>query len=381
MLKIKRMLDEAVSSMRTPEVVSNFVKRKDPKLKKQAGLPLQAGDVVQIEGLEMDQEKQFNRLRGIVLEEHSVAKRDAGENTYVVVVEGTAKAANCRGGKSYKELTIECRNLRKFRSLPLPKGIERGRVIGDGWSPKARAWKLTENLVRETDKYKPSEILFMGEAASTFMASPGYPGAFEYLSCSQMEQLGGLLALANMASTEKYAVEVVFALLEADAMVIDVSIMLFTCTPYIGSEAPINRNDFDKADPLNDLTPPQDSFEYVHTIRSGPLKLLTTICYQQCYQAVLAVMRRSPLFHLFVRRLLSIISREIGGFQDGLELARYCKGLLDVLCDLDLEHEVNDRYFMNPLPAHVGRDVLSKTAGLKTFDDLQPVLQNVFSQL
>jgi hypothetical protein len=143
-----------------------------------------------------------------------------------------------------------------------------------------------------------------------------------------------------------------------------------------------NSEAFYNADPLKDLTPSQDSFEYIYTIQSGHLKLFTTVFYQEYYRAVRAAFRRSSLFHLLVRRLLLIISREVYGYADGLELAKYCKGILDIVCELALENpEVEEQYFMKPLPAQIGKEALSKTAGLKSFEELQPVLQTVFNQL
>lgn len=387
MLKIKMYMEamgkstaEQIKPAEDRKVMTNFLERKEPKLEKSTGLRLQSGDVVRIEGL--IENEQFNGLRGIILNSTS---DDIANMKYVVVIEGTAKSANCRGGKKHEQLMIESNNLRKYRQLPLPKGIERGRVIGNppgnGWSPKARAWRLVENLVHETETYKPSEIVFMGEAASNFMSLPGYPDAYQSFSCTQIEQLGGLLALARMASIENHDAEVVFALLEADPMVVDVIIMLFTATPYIGEDAPIDSNAFHDVDPFNELTPSQSSLDYIDTIRIGHIRLFTTILYQEFYEAVTSVFRRSPLFHLLVRRLLSIISREVDGYSDGLELAKYCKGIMDILCGVRWENTQSDRFFLNPLPAHVGKEVLSKTARLKSFDELQPAIQNVFSKL
>jgi hypothetical protein len=199
-----------------------------------------------------------------------------------------------------------------------------------------------------------------------------------------MEQIGGVMALAHMCKAGHLA-EVAFALLEADPMILDVAIMMLTCTPYIGGEGDYDSasyrdamNAFEDANPETDLSPDQDSPEYIELLKKGPIMLLHSLLYQEFYQAFRAALTRSSMFPLLVKRLLRVISRESQGTKDGVALAFYLKGVLDIACNLDLDPAANKKFFTRPLPEELGTGLLEQLDGLTTLDEIKPVLQQAF---
>jgi hypothetical protein len=139
---------------------------------------LQIGSVVLIHSLVSEQGKIINGSRGILLE--SVVDGDGLERYQVRVEEANPG--------SEKKIAIKPQHLKAVRRLPLPSGQTRGCVTNATriTSPLQRARILAENLVRRTDGYSPSEVMFMGEAANRFMSLGGYPDSFGHMSCDNV---------------------------------------------------------------------------------------------------------------------------------------------------------------------------------------------------
>ena len=96
---------------------------------------------------------------------------------------------------------------------------------------------------------------------------------FEHMVSVQMEQMVGVLALANI-SQQAGAISVsnvIFALLEGDVMYLEALAQTLYWTAYIG---PTDENEHEKDFhncPLTKLSPNQTKAAYIRTMAEGPL--------------------------------------------------------------------------------------------------------------
>jgi len=303
---------------------------------------IEPGSLVQIHGMVTAQA--LNTLRALVLDR---APQDTNTNTatdtktnstadqqrrWVVRVEDEATS---KGRKCIKPSNLQIITDRKL----LPTGSNRGRMRSMN-DVKA----LCELLVQHDAslQYVPSEIMFMGIASQTFCRL-GQEN-FDCFDPVAMEQLGGILALANIClqGEEPACESVVFALLEGPSMYVDVFLQNVYGTRLIMSnddpkydDMPHDEFDYNDyhegsgthssncCDDINccvpscpkehRLTPDQDSKPYVKAMKTGPLLLLLEVSKHTAYfgSCLWVAMSKSKQYHLFVQRLLRLMAREV----------------------------------------------------------------------
>jgi hypothetical protein len=239
----------------------------------------------------------------------------------------------------------EVNNLRVVPKLPLPKGSQRGMadisdLMGNNDENGSRFVRtLAELLVTgdTDDTYSPSEIMLSGYAGMAF----GRLGSenFGALTCENMEQVGGFVAISNLAAEGDIAAcqDVLCALLEGNPMYIDVICLFMSNTFFIGVEQDSNENNricntFDRAGVLGQtfkkdkypptLTPDQTHAGYIRVMNEGPLLLMLEMAKYPFGPAFFAAMQSSPYFHLTFQRLLRWVARETTGTPDGRAFGR-----------------------------------------------------------
>ena len=94
-----------------------------------------------------------------------------------------------------------------------------------------------ELLVWRGGDYRPSEIMFTGYACMAFNRMIQFGANFNF-TCDQMEQMGAVLAMANVCkqADEPGTESMVFALLEGNPMYVDVLMQQLYWTAPITSE-------------------------------------------------------------------------------------------------------------------------------------------------
>mmetsp|Transcript_13575 Transcript_13575/g.28068 ORF Transcript_13575/g.28068 Transcript_13575/m.28068 type:complete len:328 (-) Transcript_13575:984-1967(-) len=280
-------------------------------------MEIQAGQIVEIDGLKSGVGKRLNGQRAAVLQYVTEDKR------WQVRIEFE--------GDSGVTKAIKAENLSPVRRFSLPTGPNRATTSihdMDNLVPN-----LCELLLYRKGDFHPSEIFFSGYA-SMALDRMGLTN-FMFFDPIQMENMGGVLALANICreGEEPGTDSVAFGLLEGDKMYVDVLILTLHATPLIIEEER-NETDGDVLSrgfydlPPSQLTPDQDSAPYVRTMSEGPLLLLKRMCDCVIGKALFAAMARSDFYHLLVQRLLRLAAREALGTRDGLRLGKMARSVL-----------------------------------------------------
>jgi hypothetical protein len=166
-------------------------------------------------------------------------------------------------------------NLRLEPRLPLPDETcnERGHVTLTSYSAETTRTLAQLPLWYRGD-YRVPETMLSGYASMAFTRLDQYN--FQYFTAGQMEQVAGVLALANLCVQGKELVtaDVVFALLEGDTMYVETLAQTIYWTGYIGPEDE-NPDEIIFGDtPPTNLTPDQTKDAYSWTLSEGPLLLL-----------------------------------------------------------------------------------------------------------
>lgn len=282
---------------------------------------IKEGTVATVHSLKSAAGKKLNGSRVLVLKRPPLTD----EGRWEVRVEFEDDYRTPSGTLTTKAIKAE--NLKPLPRLPKPTGNYRGFADVDIHGRKAVV-KLCELLVYSTEDFKPSEIMFIGYASMAFQRM-GQQN-FQHFYCSQMEQMGAVLALGNLArECEIQGTEsIVFALLEGDEMYIDVLIQQLAWTGLIregDEEVPgfISYNG-----PLEKFTPDQESAPYVRTMSEGPVLLLLCVSKYVFAPALWAAMSNSEFYHLLIQRLLRFVAREVKGTLDGRALGHKARKIL-----------------------------------------------------
>ena len=221
-------------------------------------------------------------------------------------------------------------NLMRLERRPLPTSNHRGITMATH-SPWEKAVTLSDLLVRSTSTYSPPETMLMGEAGMAFMRL----GQYNFVACAsdQMEHLAGVLALYGMCREGKHEA-VLFALLEADPMALEILINTMACAPWIGPEEEAHVVDELHQFYETDFTPDQQEGVYIQTMLNGPVGLLNEMVDNTYGKALFPALARCSNSNLFVRRLLRWMAREGMEEPDGLKLGkvarRLCEEILEV---------------------------------------------------
>jgi len=278
---------------------------------------IQAGDVVKICGLKSIAGKELNNKRAAMINYLE------SEDRWKVRVEMEPISRAIKA--------IKANNLQSMKRLPLPTGPHRGITMVDTNINQ----KLCELLVyykgggpnNYRGDFQPSEIVFSGYAAIAF--SRMGESNFMNFTCVQIEQMGGVLALANICreAKEPGAESVLFAFLEGDPMYIDVLIQTLHWTGFIAEDGV--EKDFDAFNiPPSMLTPDQDSAPYVQTMSEGPVLLFNEITKHVFGPSFSAAVQKSEFYHLLIQRLLRLTAREVLGTRDGKSLGKKVRQIL-----------------------------------------------------
>lgn len=275
-------------------------------------MSIQPGRIVRIHSLQSASGMALNGERAAVL-------RQLEDGRYEVKVEFACDTFNETKSLKPENLTIEER-------LPLPSGYgNRGFCMmpGDGMNRT-----LCELLLWRRDGYDPPETMLSGYASMAF--SRMGQSNFQYFNADQMEQMAGILALANVCeqAEEHSTCNVLFALLEGDSMYLEVLAQTLYHTGYIGPESKCkNEWDFENC-PTDELTPDQDKDAYIRTMKEGPLLLLREMSKYKLGLALFAALRQCQFYHLLVQRLLRLTAREALKKADGRALGKMVRLIL-----------------------------------------------------
>jgi hypothetical protein len=233
-----------------------------------------------------------------------------------------------------------------MKTVPRKYETARGVTFPDD-EPFYRARKLVELLDRSmADGYEPNRTILHGVAlqfnyviSETSMSSD--------FTMTDLEHIAALIGLAGMCQGESFYKNngdcrpdaVVFALLEAAPVSLDVWMGFMVITPYIGPREGYSRveNQFrvcrQTAD-FNDwsLTPDQTTDDYCKAMR-GPMGILyyATNLKEHSGRLDIALLRRlekHALFSKVLHRLCRLVAREIRGTNDGKGLGRTARIIL-----------------------------------------------------
>ena len=150
-----------------------------------------------------------------------------------------------------------------------------------------------------------------------------------------MEQMAGVLALKSLCDDGKTE-SVLFSLLNADPMIIDVLIQTIHWTGRIDDEDLERDEGFNG--PPTELSPDQSAKPYVQFMSRGPLGLMVAMSQFKFSPALWAALERSEFFPLLIRRLLRLVAREAMGTHDGTKLAPKSRKILqNLLPGIDLQ--------------------------------------------
>lgn len=268
-------------------------------------------------------------------------------------------------------------NLRPFCRLPLPDEDDMNR--GNAVDMETICPKLCELLVYYKDmgrSYSPSDIMLQGYAGAAFMRMGQMN--FEYFVTTQIEQMAGVLGLANICQQgDLWGTEsVLVALIEGDPMYMDVLAQTMYWTGQIKKVDDDNPDEHIHSEwdiPPSKLTPDQDDAAYVTTMWEGPYMILKSMNRYVCKPAFWAAMRRSEFAHCLAHRFLRIIAREALGTKDGLKLGKIARASLSELIDgLDLIPNVVSKETANFI---LEKSTLSFSGTLSLVDKINYLLQ------
>jgi hypothetical protein len=314
------------------------------------------GDLITLDGLQSETGKKLNGKTAVVC-------APAPEGRFQVKIE------NVKGTIATKPANMKIKS-----KSPLPDKDDSHRGIVMTQTGGARAQKLTETLVRHDDGYHPSDVVFMGEASSRLMQL----GQFNFLRfvAYQMEQLGGMCGLTAM-SIEGAAEQVMFALLKADTMCLDVILLMIYQTPLILPEDDIekhaNQNAFTSYSTDN-FTPDQDSPAYIQSMINGPIGLLEQLAEYTHGKAFFGAIRKTRFWHFLVRRLLRVMAREAQRTKDGVKLGKRIRTIFVALFADDLDPKILKALRIGPVNTLVAETILENE---KSLDSPGTVISNL----
>jgi hypothetical protein len=318
------------------------------------------GDLITLDGLQSETGKKLNGKTAVV-------RAAAPEGRLEVKVE------NVKGTIAAKPANIKIKS-----KLPLPGKQDSQRGIVMTQTGGARAQKLVETLVRHDNGYHPSDVMFMGEASSRFMQL----GQFNFMCfvAYQMEQLGGMCGLTAM-SLEGEAEQVMFALLKADTMCLDVILLMIYQTPLILPEDDIekhpNQNTFTSYS-TDSFTPDQDGPAYIQSMISGPIGLLEQLAEYTHGDAFFGAIRNTRFWHFLVRRLLRIMAREAQRTKDGIKLGKKIRTVFAALCKNDLNPKILEALRIGPVNTLVAETILENEKALDSPGTVKSNLNAIF---
>ena len=319
-----------------------------------------AGDLITLDGLQSEAGKKLNGKTAVVC-------APAPEGRFQVKVE------NVKGTIAAKSANMKIKS-----KLPLPGENDSKRGIVMTQMGGARAQKLTETLIRHDNGYHPSEVVFMGEASSRLMQL----GQFNFMCfvAYQMEQLGGMCGLTAM-SLEGEAERVMFALLKADTMCLDVILLMIYQTPLILPEDDIekhpNQNAFSSYSTDN-FTPDQDGQAYIQSMINGPIGLLEQLAEYAHGAAVFGAIRKTRFWHFLVRRLLRIMAREAQWTKDGVKLGKKIRTIFAALCADDLDPTILEALRIGPVNTLVAESLMENEKSLDSPGTVKSNLSAIF---
>ena len=283
-----------------------------------SSIQIQPGRIVEIHSLQSAAGKQLNGERAVVI--RHVPKDDRFE----VILDDSDNPNNA-------SKSIRPANLKLCDRLPLPDqddcSCNRG-VVTVPCDTMSR--KLCEMLVWYKDDYRPSETMLIGIAGMSFQRMNQWN--FEHMVSVQMEQMAGVLALANI-SQQAGAISVsnvIFALLEGDVMYLEALAQTLYWTAYIGpTDENEHERDFSNCPPSK-LTPDQTKAAYIRTMAEGPLLLLREASrHNKIGQTLFAAFRTDcQFYHLLVQRLLRLMARETLGIDGTNKLGKMARSIL-----------------------------------------------------
>lgn len=287
---------------------------------------IESGILARIHGLKSAAGSKLNGCRCIVI--HFVHT----EQRWKVRIENASDGAT---------LGIKEMNLEVIPCLTLPSGHDRGNVTSMGLGVVPKSCELLvyykgASMANPRGEYQPSQIVFSG-FPSRMLGRMGMNN-FMYFVTIQMEQLGGVLALANICSEDEAGTAaVLFGLLEGDPMYIDVLIQTMHWTGLIKVESDEASEEFEEGFsnvPPTELTGDQDSKAYIRSMMNGPLRILNEVMKYNFQDALWGRMKKSEYYHLFVQRLLRWIGRESCSHptQDGKELGPLARKIICKIC-------------------------------------------------
>jgi hypothetical protein len=320
-----------------------------PESKEELTMTTEAGTIVRIRNLQSAAGQKLNGRRAAVIGFVEAEQR------WQVRVE-MEEAYNAT--KALKEANLEA-----IRRLPLPQGPHRG--MASPTDIESMPVKLCELLLyyKSNPRFEPSEIMFMGYGAMAFTRM-GQEN-FMNFTTTQMEQMGGVLGLANICreGEEPGTEAVLFALLEGDPMYVDVLIQTLHWTGFIAPDGVEPEGRFDG--PPTQLTPDQDLDPYVRTMSAGPVSLLSEMA-KWCFAGALwSAMQRSEFYHLLIQRLLRLTAREALGTKDGRRLGKPARKILSSMFPvLQLDNPVA-RESAEHILAHAG-DIITSPDNVST---------------
>ncbi|KAL9185635.1 hypothetical protein ACHAXT_003412 [Thalassiosira profunda] len=182
-------------------------------------------------------------------------------------------------------------------------------------------------------EFSPSRIMLRGLAASCLNQMK--QSDLMWLVQVQMEQMAGVLALKSLCDDGKTE-SVLFSLLNADPMIIDVLIQTIHWTGRIADEDLERDEGFNG--PPTELSPDQSAKPYVQFMSRGPLGLMVAMSQFKFSPALWAALERSEFYPLLIRRLLRLVAREALGTHDGTKLAPKARKILqNLLPGIDLQ--------------------------------------------
>jgi hypothetical protein len=279
---------------------------------------IQPGRIVQIHSLQSAAGNQLNGQRAVVL------RHVPEDDRFEVILDHSDNPSNA--SKAIRPV-----NLKLCERLPLPDEDDCNYNRGVVMVPSdTMSRKLCEMLVWYKEDYRPPETMLTGIAGMSFQRMDQWN--FEYFVSVQMEQIAGVLALANICQ-QAGAIstsDVIFALLEGDVMYLEALAQTLYWTGYIGpTDENEHDNDFHNCPPTQ-LTPDQTKAVYIRTMAEGPLLLLREASrYNKIGQALFAAFRTDcQFYHLLVQRLLRLMARETLGTTDGTKLGKMARSIL-----------------------------------------------------
>lgn len=325
------------------------------------------GVVAFVHSLESSRGKALNNKRCVVLD----YLKQEGEGRWLVQVqeEGVTTALKEENLKlpelpapgtvmhpSYAEMSQWQMQLfgKSFDTIPRKYETARGVTFQED-EPFYRARKLVELLDRSVDSYEPNRTILYGVAV-LYYGSVNEASMSSDFSQIALEHVAGLLALCAMCQGELSKAQgcgdgrpdvVVFALLEAAPVSLDVWMGFLAITPYIGPSEGYERvrKKFQSCRQSADfydwkLTPDQSNDDYCH-IMKGPVYILyfaITKLKEKSGRLDIALLRRlekHALFSKVIHRLCRLVAREIQGTNDGKCLGHTARIMLAGMADIE----------------------------------------------